>query len=195
MVTLVEISKLHDSPSHVLALKIIAHVTRHRSNSKHIVFKIKIVVPALVNATKSLHDEGRQYAMYALQNLSQDRYCRTELANTMDLILSLCQRARQAPVGEEKTAAVSALKNLTDDPSNLIPMSNTSECFATLMQIAHGSDIKDENLQYLACDALSTLSHWLRKIATSGSAPPGQASTTTKLYVPSLKVVTWSQWE
>lgn len=192
MATLVEISKLTDSESHTLAIKIIANMTRHRSNSKHIVFKLKIIVPAMVQATKSSDDEARLYALYALQNLSQDRYCRQEVANTKDLILSLCQRARQSKVQEEKLAAISSLKNLTDDPANLIPMSNTSECFATLMQLAHGSGVTEE-MQYLACDALATLSHWLRKIATSGVAEAGQ--TNNKMFVPSLKVVTWSQWE
>lgn len=193
METLVNISKLHGSPSHVHAVKIIAHVTRHRANAKHIVFKLKIVVPALVTAMKSTDVEARQFALYALQNLSQDRFCRQELANTKDLVLMLCARARQSRLPEEKLSAVSALKNLTDDPANLIPMTNTAECFATLMQIAHGADV-DEKMQYLACDALATLSHWLRKIATSGVNEGGNLNTTKDFFVPSLKVVTWTQW-
>jgi hypothetical protein len=195
--TLVDISQMHDSPSHVHAIKILAHMTRHPTNAKHIVFEIKTIVPAMVLATKSKNDEARLHAIFSLQNLSQDRTCRQELANTKDLILALCPRARHTgATTEERLAAMSTLKNLTDEPANLITMSNTSECFATLMQIAHGqSDDVDEQMQFLACDALATLSHWLRKIATSGSAPPGKPSTTAALFVPTLKVVTWSQWE
>ncbi|KAI2502939.1 hypothetical protein MHU86_11526 [Fragilaria crotonensis] len=192
MKALVEISKLLDSPSHVYAVKILANVTRHRANAKHIVFKLKIIVPAMVQATKSTSIDARQHALFAIQNLSQDRYCRQEVANTKDLILALCQRARQSTISEEKLAAISGLKNLTDDPANLIPLSNTAECFATLMQIAHDSDV-DVKMQYIACDALATLSHWLRKIATSGSI--GSSNTAApSLFVPSLKAVTFDQW-
>jgi len=191
METLVNISKLHGSPSHVHALRIIANLTRHPGSSKHIVFKVKIVVPAMVLATRSKNNTARLYALYTIQNLSEDRSCRQEVSNTRDLVVSLCQRARQAKLHEEQLAAVSTLKNLTDEPANLIPMSNTPECFATLMQIAHGGD---ERIQYLACDALSTLSHWLRKIATAGSSETGQPSTTNTLFVPSLKVVPFNQW-
>ena len=71
---------------------------------------------------------------------------------------------------EEKLAAVSTLKNLADEPTNLIPMTNTPDCFATLMQVAHGQDGNTtEMMQFLACDALATLSHWLRKIASTES--------------------------
>jgi len=192
METLVNISKLHGSSSHVHALRIIANLTRHPGNSKHIVFKLKIVVPAMVLATRSKNNTARLYALYTIQNLSEDRSCRQEISNTKDLVVSLCQRARQAKLHEEQLAAVSTLKNLTDEPANLIPMSNTPECFATLMQIAHGGD---ERIQYLACDALSTLSHWLRKIATSGSSEAAaQPSTTNALFVPSLRVVPFNQW-
>lgn len=146
----------------------------------------------MVQATKSKSNDARLYALYAIQNLSEDRSCRQEISNTKDLIESLCQRARQAKLHEEQLAAISALKNLTDEPANLIPMSNTPECFATLMQIAHGGD---ERIQYLACDALSTLSHWLRKIATSGSVPEGAPSpASNQLFVPSLEVVPFNQW-
>ena len=192
MKTLVDISKLHSSPSHIHAIKILANLTRHRSNAKHIVFKVKFVLPALVQATQSSHDEARQYALYAIQNLAQSQHCRQEIANTKDLIMALCQRTRQSHLPEERLTALAALKNLTDDPSNLIPMSNTAECFATLMQIAHGSD-GDVKMQYLACDALATLSHWLRKIATSGSTEVAMNSTET-LFVPSLAVVSFEQW-
>jgi hypothetical protein len=190
----VDISKLHNSLSHAHAVKIIANITRHRDNAKHIVFKIKIVVPAMVFATKSPNEESRQHALCALQNLSQDQFCRQEIANTKDLILSLCQRVRQGTTDTEKLSAMSALKNLTDEPANLIPMSNTAECFATMMQIAHGNGV-DVNLQYLACDALATISHWLRKIATSGSIDINHSKESrAKLFEPSLKVVTFEQW-
>ena len=52
-------------------------------------------------------------------------------------------------------------------------------------------------MQYRACDALATLSHWLRKIATSGhSLDQTQRGRLPNkgLFVPSLREVSWNQW-
>lgn len=198
---LVAVSKLHDSNSHEHAVRIIANLTRHRGNSKEIVFKLRMigVVPAIVKATVSMNDETRKYACFALQNLSQDKPCRQELAATEDLLTALCVRIRQAANPEERLSAIHALKNLTDEPANLIPMTNTPECFATLMQIAHASDDSvTEIMQYLGCDALATLSHWFRSIATSGKRIDTMKrghKPSKDLFVPTLKIVTWQRWQ
>lgn len=197
--TLVQISQMHESPSHVLAVKLLAHLTRHRANSKNIVFKLRNVVPAFVKATYSNESESRKYACFGIQNLAQDKPCRQELAVTQGLVSALCIRARLADDGEERLAAIHALKNLTDEPANLIPMTNTPECFATLMQIAHASDESvTEMMQFLGCDALATLSHWFRSIATSGQrieAVKRQQQASKDLFVPTLKIVTYEQWQ
>lgn len=197
--TLVDISKFNESVSHTLAIKLLAHVTRHRLNTKMLVFKQRVVVPALVVAVEAKNEETRLYACYALQNLSQDKSCRQELAITDGLITALCNRAREARIEEERLAAVSSLKNLCDEPANLIPLTNTRDCISTLMQLAHGyEDGASDTTQYRACDGLATLSHWLRKIATSGKtlddAKRGKPPT-KELFVPSLRVVTWNQWQ
>ena len=180
-------------------MKLLAHLTRHRNNSKPIVFRLRNVVPALVNATFSEDDASRLYACYALQNLAQDKPCRQELAITQNLLSALCYVARQGNTPEERLAAIRALKNLTDEPANLIPMSNTPECFATFMQIAHASDDSiTETMQYLGCDALATLSHWFRSIATSGQRMEAlklKQTPSKELFVPSLKIVSWQQWQ
>ena len=112
---------------------------------------------------------------------------------------ALVQRVSLSGNEEEKLAAVSTLKNLADEPTNLIPMTNTPECFATLMKVAHGQDgDTTEMMQYLACDALATLSHWLRKIASTETSLPGpkkSAPRDSNLMNPTLQVVTWSQWK
>jgi hypothetical protein len=178
---------------------LLAHLTRHRGNSKLIVYKLRSLVPALVRASFSQNDEARKHACFAIQNLSQDKPCRQELAATPKLLTALCVRVRQAADPEERLAAIHALKNLTDEPANLIPMTNTPECFATLMQIAHANDESvTEMMQYLGCDALATLSHWFRSIATSGQRIDFQQrgqKPSKDLFVPSLKIVTWEQWQ
>jgi hypothetical protein len=197
--TMVAISKFDESPSHTLAVKLLANLTRHRLNTKMVVFKHQIIVPALVVAVEAINDETRLFACYALQNLSQDKSCRQELAITDNLITALCNRSREARAEEERLAAVSALKNLCDEPANLIPLTNTRDCISTMMQLAHGNEEGvSDTTQYRACDGLATLSHWLRKIATSGKtlddAKRGKQPT-RELFVPSLQVITWDQWQ
>jgi hypothetical protein len=200
MEVLVTITKLQESSSQEFGLKLLAHFSRHRANSKLMVFKIKTVVPAIIYATQSENKESRKYACYALQNLSQDKPCRQELASTENLLPSVCRRIRNAKDEEEKLAALYTLKNLTDEPANLIPMTNTPECFATLMQIAHASDDSvTEMMQYIGCDALATLSHWFRSIATSGqrigTIKQNEERSKDELFVPTLRVVTWEAWQ
>lgn len=198
ILTLATIAETHESPSHLLAIKVLASTTRHRLTAKTLVFKQRSVLSALVKGTKAAHDEVRLFSCYSLQNLGQDKACRQELAVTKDLISSLCERARKAKSESERLAAITALKNLCDEPANLIPMTNTPDCIATLMHLAHGMEEGiTELMQYRACDGLATLSHWLRKIATSGQAldnakekkPPPKT-----LFVPSLQVVSFNQW-
>ena len=221
--TLVDIALCHETPSHALSIKIIANLTRHRLN-KVLAFKPKTVVPALVEATQSSNDDARLYACYALQNLSQEKSCRQELAIAEHLIDVLCDRCRNGTLDAERLAAVSTLKNLCDEPANLIPLTNTTGCVTTLMQLAHSAPhlptttalstpVVDnthapsvsqsssraiaELMQYRACDALATLSHWLRKIATSGhSLEQTQRGRMPNkgLFVPSLREVSWNQW-
>jgi hypothetical protein len=83
-------------------------------------------------------------------------------------------------------------------------MTNTPECFATLMQVAHASDESvTETMQYLGCDALATLSHWFRSIATSGQRigssmkQPNSDNANVKdvLFVPTLRVLNWEPWQ
>jgi len=203
--TLVSITRLQESLSQEYALKLLAHLSRHRSNSKVLVFKMKHLVPAVVFATHSPNPESRIHACYALQNFSQDKPCRQQLVSVDDLLPAICLRIRSVKYPGEKLAALHTLKNLTDEPANLIPMTNTPECFATLMHVAHAGDNNTtEMMQYLGCDALATLSHWFRSIATSGQRigtmqqnPSESNSSKAKddLFVPTLRVLSWERWQ
>ena len=201
--TLVAITKLQESASQEFGLKLLANLSRHRSNSKVLVFKMKKVVPAIVFALDSNNAVSTKYACYCLQNLSQDKPCRQQLASIENLLPAVCCCVRETTDPEEKLAALHALKNLSDEPANLIPMSNTHECFATLIQVAHASDDSiTEMMQYVACDALATLSHWFRSIATSGQRigtvqknAPQSIERKAELFVPSQRVLTWGAWQ
>jgi hypothetical protein len=110
---LVAITRLQESSSQDFGLKLLAHLSRHRSNSKILVFKMKEVVPAIVFATHSENDDSRKYACFALQNFSQDKPCRQQLASIENLLPAVCRRIRGAKDQEEKLAALNCLKNLT----------------------------------------------------------------------------------
>ena len=196
LATMIAISNDHTTPCHALAVKVIANMTRHRLNTKLLVFQERTVVPALVKAANSNNSDCRLYACYALQNMAQDKGCRQELAVIEGLVAVLCSRGRYATSQDERLAAISALKNLCDEPANLIPLTNAPGCVATLMHIAHGREKGvSGTMQYRACDALATLSHWLRKIASTGKSIDSEPGASSELFVPSLRVVTWNQYE
>ena len=69
-------------------------------------------------------------------------------------------------------AALATLQNLSDEPANLIQFTIVNDCIGTIIQIAGGDAKRDENTglgSFMAKNTLATLSHWFRKIATSGS--------------------------
>jgi hypothetical protein len=198
--SLAKIARLLESDFHEYSCKIIANLTRHRANTRHLLFKHPDVVQALVTASYSQHDESRKHACYALQNFAEDKPCRQELAATKNVLSALCVRIRQAFDHEERLAAIHALKSLSEEPANLILMTNTPECFPSLMQIADASDDNvSEMMQFVGCDALANLSNHFRLIATSGknldNEKRGEPTSSNELFVPSLKLVTWEQWE
>jgi hypothetical protein len=61
---------------------------------------------------------------------------------------------------------------LSDDPFNLVTMTNTPGCTATLLALANSDKRASASgnntmVQYLACDTLATLSHWLLTLSTT----------------------------
>ena len=177
MKTLIKISDLHDSDSHVRAVTVIAHLTRHGSNIKPLVYRAPRFVATVVRLVgRSPSVDARSHGCRVLRNLAGDPSCRYDLAYESGTIENLCLRARKGGT-EERGASIGALKNLASDPRNMIPMANAHDCLATLIQMAHGgggggggehrNDVT-EDMQYLACDALAMLSHWMRRSPPAG---------------------------
>mmetsp|Transcript_17715 Transcript_17715/g.32022 ORF Transcript_17715/g.32022 Transcript_17715/m.32022 type:complete len:689 (-) Transcript_17715:75-2141(-) len=190
---LIDIANIHASPSHERAITILAHLTRHESNSKYIVTQCKQFTPTMVYAMLSPNGNTRKFAALAIQNISVDEACRKDVANTKFLLEGLCRLARHSGYVEEQLAALRSLNNLADDPENLIPMSNTPECFATLIRISKGNqDGATEIMQYVASNALATISHWLRQLATYGS--PSELKGKERNERDTLDERHWAQW-
>ena len=232
---LIGVSRRRGSPSHARAMAVLAHLTRQAKNCHHLVFKHASLVPALTDATGSSDREAARYAFCALQNLSVDKSCRAPIAHTPGVIRSLTDRLRRAPGdgadgrrngdskdddedvekcdAETRTAAVGALQNLSDEPANLIQFTIVKDCIGTIARVANGdveSGTDTDLIQFMAKNALASLSHWFRKIATSGSermnggdgggfppggASPGAGGRAPRLFDARLVPTTYDQWE
>jgi len=170
--SLIGVSRKFSSPSHARALAILAHLTRHPQNCHLLVFKYLSLLPLLQEATSSPDKEGRRYALCALQNLSIDTSCRAPVAHTPNMIKSLTNRLKHSGSEGELVAAVATLQNLADEPANLIQFTIVKNCVASIIEVARSDDNGKKETDvaaFLAKNTLVTLSHWFRRIATSGS--------------------------
>lgn len=172
--SLIGVSERHMSPSHARAMAILAHLTRHPKNCHHLIFKYKSLLPMLQSATGSPDKETCRYAFCALQNLSMDKSCRAPIAHSPNIIWSLTQRCKMekdSSEDETRTAAIATLQNLADEPANLIQFTIVKDCIGTIIEIAKKDEENGEMTDlptFMAKNTLVTLSHWFRKIATSG---------------------------
>lgn len=223
---LISISKRHSSPSHSRAMAILAHLTRHPKNSHQLVYKYASLLPMLQATTASPDKEARRYVFCALQNLSMDKSCRAPVAHSPKIIWSLTQRCKEKSGGgedEARMAAVATLQNLADEPANLIQFTIVKDCIGTIIQIAREDVVRGDRTDltsFMAKNALVTLSHWFRKIATSGCerigrhgpsasagfppgggspggstlSPGGTTGTRTTLHTARLDPTNYNQW-
>lgn len=169
---LFEVSLQFSSPSHVRALSILAHMTRHKQNCHLLVRKHESFLLLLqVVASDSPDSEGRRYALCALQNLSADISCRVAVASTPNMMKCLVNRLKGCSE-KETVAAMATLQHLADDPANLNQFIAAENCISFISVLAR-SDYYGEKetgvAAFLAKNTLATLSHWFRRIATSGS--------------------------
>lgn len=127
----------------------------------------------LQNATTSNDSDSRKYALCAIQNLSTDKACRAPIAHTPRLIASLTERCN-SEYKEEVLPAIASLQNLSDEPANLIQFTIVKDCIGTIIRLAQFEKarmidgVETHLTQFLAKNALATLSYWFCKIAMSG---------------------------
>jgi hypothetical protein len=201
---LVNIANKMDLAANILCVAILTNLTRHPENAEHLVYKVKGLVPTLlghivggsagrIQGAEDNH-ECAKCALYALQNLSCSNNCRQELANTPNLLAALTKNAFKTQHRDQQLSAIHTLKNLSDDPFNLVTMTNTPGCTATLLALAN--DGNDAMTQYLACDTLATLSHWLLTLSrtkTRRSKVVGEEED-TEVGRRTFQTLTWEMW-
>jgi hypothetical protein len=156
---LVSVANRMEKDANILCMAILTNMTRHPDNLNYLMFKVPELASLFVTNVEGSDVECAKCALYALQNLSCDSNCRQELANTANLLGSITKAAFKHDSPEQQLSALHTLKNLSDDPFNLVTMTNTPGCTATLLALANNSS--NGMAQYLACDTLATLSHWL----------------------------------
>lgn len=190
---LVTVANRMEKEANILCAAILTNLTRHPDNLSHLMFKVPNLASIFVAQVEGSDLECAKCALYALQNLSCDSNCRQELANTANLLGSITKAAFKHDYPEHQLSALYTLKNLSDDPFNLVTMTNTPGCTATLLALANDSG--NGMAQYLACDTLATLSHWLltlsaRKNAKVGNERDGKIEMGRRTFETS----TWQMW-
>ena len=204
------------------ALQMMAQWSRHPGNARVMVENSTLMLFLISHLSDSCQ---------TFQNLSLSKDCRVSLAKEdsllrglTEIVLNQCEEdGCQSYESDVRLAAVSCLKHLCDEPANLIPLTNTRECVESLLIVSAstGSSTTDDDdddptlalMRFRACDALATLSHWLRKLATvqenhhyqpvsggswrssSSGSMTSPTSYTQSLHVPSLRVLGWNQWQ
>jgi len=163
------------------------------------VFKNASLLPLLQEATSSPNNEARRYALCALQNLSIDTSCRASVAHTPNMIKSLTNRLQHSDSKGELVAAIATLQNLADEPANLIQFTIVTNCIASIIEVARSDDSGEKETDvasFLAKNTLATLSHWFRKIATSGSerVAPVRVRGPHVLHSAVFETLTFKQW-
>ena len=162
---LVKIASTMELAANILCIAILTNLTRHPDNASCLVYNVPGLVTVLVSIAESTDQECSKCALYALQNLACTSNCRQELANTPDLLAVITKSAFKTQYPDQQLAALNTLKNLSDDPFNLVTMTNTPGCTATLLALAN--DPSNNMAQFLACDTLATLSHWLLTLSAA----------------------------
>jgi hypothetical protein len=184
---------------------------------------VRTFVLNVERSTNNPFDENTECAkcaLYALQNLSCTGTCRQELANAPDLLGNVTKAAFRHDCPAQQLSALHTLKNLSDDPFNLVTMTNTPGCTATLLALANndascaagaggsaaaspagsaaaspGGENNNAMAQYLACDTLATLSHWLLTLsATRLSKDDSGGGGGVDMNRRTFKQCTWESW-
>jgi hypothetical protein len=211
MSSLVSVAGTMELAANILCIAIMTNLSRHPDNAHYLVHKVPDMLATFVRHVESADAECKKCALYGLQNLSCASNCRQDLANMPDLLGNITKAAFRHDHPEQQLSALHTLKNLSDDPFNLVTMTNTPGCTATLLALANndstGEDSNKKNVsahrvmaQYLACDTLATLSHWLltlsttRKSKDSGGAEGGGGKCGIDMGRRTFKQNTWEAW-
>lgn len=156
----------------------------------------ELFIPALTLAISREDAETRRYATFAVQNLSMDAAVRNDIADNCALLKGLCKtvlRGEASAQNGESLAAIATLKNLVDDPSNIFKLLSSPVFLKNLTVIALRAEaFVTSEMQFMACDALATFSHWLNKVSSTPLLKDEKYSNTE---LPTHQKVGWAQWE
>mmetsp|Transcript_9907 Transcript_9907/g.12553 ORF Transcript_9907/g.12553 Transcript_9907/m.12553 type:complete len:603 (-) Transcript_9907:150-1958(-) len=208
MSLLMRISGTMTAEENLLCMAIIVNLSRDSECMSELIHYPELAF-IVEKGLGSKSDEVQKCASLALQNLSCNKQFRVQVGTgkNIDNVLSLLSRlAIDDNRSESQVSAIHVIKNLSLEPSNLIPLASAPGIVASLMNFTvlgndDGDDDADEkendmidaNTQYVAADALTSMSRWLNAIAVD-CADKNHVDLRGRSLA-SLKVNTWNQYE
>lgn len=125
--------------------------------------------------------------------VSDDTYSKNEEGKKSRTVSS-------SDTAEGQIAAIHAIKNLSIEPSNIVALTGIPGISLSLMSVVMAEESAmeekediDENIRYVASDALATMAQWLNGIAVTCAEKNNLDLQGRPLT--SMRVSTWNQWE
>jgi hypothetical protein len=181
------------SDENVLCMAIFTNLSRNSENTDKLL-QLPNLVNGIIRSLSSKTAECRRCATLALQNFSCHDLFRRKIGNSQDLVSGLVPQILNdsaTSTEDAQLAAVHTLRNLSVDPTIVPTLMGTPGLTGALMIIA--LDSSKEVAQYVACDTLAALSHWLDTIADICIEKNDIILNGRPLA--SMRVSTWNQWE
>jgi hypothetical protein len=155
-----------DDPVHSRCMEALCHLTRFPENND-ILADCEEVKEALCKCGTSVSSTDRLWALRAMQNITAHSSKRGFFANN-EVLQLLCLSAEQLDLVDEHETAISVLGNLCTDPIAVVQITNTENVMKVLVRVANDNDYHTE-IQFVACDALSTIAMWIQRVARAGT--------------------------
>lgn len=190
-----------DRVSRQLASAIFCNLSRHQDNSLYLMFQVNDFGTYLLESLQSDNTKERRNSYRTLQNLSCDTNCRAIIGSNSHMLELLRYCIKSEGSIDERISAVSTMSNLTQDPTGFLQFSKHEGCMKALVEVATSEVAEQQNsakldeLNYVAYDTISTISHWMMSTAVSGQKSYTKDTNGSFPVVrPTFRTTSWNQW-
>ena len=190
---LTKISGTMTAEENILCMAIFTNVSRNIENMEHL-FDSPTLMDAITRGLASKSKECRRCATLAIQNLSCNKNFRRRIGPSESALPGLTAQSLDGygkTAVESQLSALHSMRNLAVEPFNVLHLMNTPGLTASLMTAATNN--KKEMAQYIACDTLAAMSHWLDSVADT-CIEKNEINLNGRNLV-SMKVKAWEEWK
>eukprot|EP00979_Chaetoceros_neogracilis_P016134 scaffold7119_cov195-Chaetoceros_neogracile.AAC.1 len=166
--TLANCSQDLEDPVHSRCMEALSHLTRFPGNND-VMAQSQEIQKALYICGLSVSETDRMWTLRAMQNITAHS---SKYIGNNDLLHVLCVSAERLDFVEEHEAAISTIGNLCIDPVTVVQVVNCENVVRVLVSVANNTEYS-QDIQFVACDALSTIAMWLQRVARAASVPEG----------------------